>query len=195
VSRTKQEKTERRFLQEKYLNVRHATPGPQSFTVVLDHLKPDFNVGKIFRTADAFGAKEICLVGMTWFDPSPAVGSFKHIPAKFHASFGECHAYLKAQGLAIYRLEPEHGGLLTEAPVEKNCALVLGNEGIGHSFKREDFPDVISLRIPQWGRAQSLNVSVAAAVAMYEHCRRWGGEAPAPAMKPDRLRDKYPAQR
>ena len=194
MSRTKQEKTERRFLQQKYLNVRHSSPGPQSFSLVLDHLKPDFNVGKIFRTADAFGAREVCLVGVSWFDPSPAVGSFKHIPAKFFDTFAECHAYLKGQGLTMYRLEPEHGGLLTEAPIAKDCALLLGNEGIGHSFKREDFPDVQSLRIPQWGRAQSLNVSVAAAVAMYEYCRRWGGEAPAIEIKPDRLRDKYQVQ-
>ena len=193
MSRTKQEKVERRFLQEKYLNVRHAVQGPQSFTVVLDHLKPDFNVGKIFRTADAFGAREICLIGMTWFDPSPAVGSFKHITTHFFKTFAECHAHLKAQGLAMYRLEPEHGALLTEGEIAKDCALILGNEGIGHSFKREDFPDVLSLRIPQWGRAQSLNVSVAAAVAMYEHCRRWGGAAPEVVVKPDRLRDKHPS--
>jgi tRNA G18 (ribose-2'-O)-methylase SpoU len=191
VSRNKREKTERRFLQEKFLNAARAKPGPQSYTVVLDHLKPDFNVGKIFRTADAFGAREVCLVGMRYFDPSSSVGSFKHVPARFFDSFKDCYGYLKQQKLAIYRLEPEHGGLLTEAPIEKDCALVLGNEGVGHSFTREDFPDVSSLRIPQWGRAQSLNVSVAAAVAMYELCRRFGGEVPAVEHKPDRLRDKY----
>ena len=194
MGRTKQEKVERRFLQEKYLNARHAAPGPQAFRLVLDHLKPDFNVGKIFRTADCFGAREVCLIGMTWFDPGPAVGSFKHMPAKFFDSFGECYSYLKQEGSTPYRLEPEHGGLLTEAPIVKDCALILGNEGIGHSFRREDFPEVGSLRIPQWGRAQSLNVSVAAAVAMYEVCRRWGGEAPAVVERHDRVRERAGAK-
>jgi tRNA G18 (ribose-2'-O)-methylase SpoU len=188
MSRTLQEKAERRFLQEKFLNAARSRPGVGGFTVVLDHLKPDYNVGKIFRTADAFGAEAVWLVGMGWFDPGPAVGSFKHVPARFFATFGEAFLELEAAGLPAYRLEPEHGEPLPTAEFPRRCALVMGNEGVGHSFTREQFPTVKSLRIPQWGRAQSLNVSVAAAVAMYEHCRRFGGEAPAVGEKNDRQR-------
>ena len=78
------------------------------------------------------------------------------------------------------------------AQLPKDCALVLGNEGLGQSFKRSDFPDVGALRIPQFGRAQSLNVSVAAALGMYEYCRTWkGGQDPGPLILPDRNRVKH----
>jgi tRNA G18 (ribose-2'-O)-methylase SpoU len=174
VSRTKNEKIQRRFLQEKYLNAIRSQPGPLGLRLVLDHLKPDFNVGKIFRSADAFGVREVLLVAVPWFDPGPAVGSFKHVKARFFDS----------------NLEPEAGTLLPGAELPQDCALVLGNEGVGQSFSRAAFPDVGALRIPQFGRAQSLNVSVAAALGMYEYCRRWGKD-PGPLLLPDRNRTKH----
>lgn len=158
--------------------------------VVLDHLKPGFNAGKIFRSADAFGVRQVLLVGMPYFDPGPAVGSFKHVPARFYPSFGEAHAALKAEGVPIFNLEPEAQRALPGAELPFDCALVLGNEGLGQSFSRTEFPDVGALRIPQWGRAQSLNVSVAAALGMYEYCRRWGKD-PGPVGRADRNRGKH----
>lgn len=192
MSRTKQEKVQRRFLQEKYLNAIRAQPGPTGLRLVLDHLKPDFNVGKIFRTADAFGVREVLLVNVPWFDPGPSVGSFKHVKARFFTAFREAYDALKAEGVAIYNLEPEAETLLPGAQLPKDSALVLGNEGLGQSFNRADFPDVGALRIPQYGRAQSLNVSVAAALGMYEYCRHWGeGKDPGPLILPDRNRIKH----
>jgi tRNA G18 (ribose-2'-O)-methylase SpoU len=190
VSRTKHEQIQRRFLQEKYLNAIRAQPGPLGLRLVLDHLKPDFNVGKCFRSADAFGVREVLLVGIPWFDPGPAVGSFKHVRARFFKAFGEAYDALKAEGVAIYNLEPEAQTLLPGAELPQDCALVLGNEGLGQSFKRADYPDVGALRIPQYGRAQSLNVSVAATLGMYEYCRRWGRD-PGPLVLPDRNRAKH----
>jgi tRNA G18 (ribose-2'-O)-methylase SpoU len=190
LSRTKQEKIERIFLQEKYLNSIRAQPGPTQLRLVLDHLKPDFNVGKIYRSADAFGVREVLLVGIRWFDPRTAVGSFKHVPTRWFGSFAEAHAYLKAEDVAVYNLEPEAEQALPGAPLAERCALVLGNEGVGQSFKRADFPGVGALRIPQWGRAQSLNVSVAAALGMYEYCSRWGKDQGVQRLH-DRIREKH----
>lgn len=191
MSRTKQEKIERRFLQEKYLNSIRAQPGPSQLRLVLDHLKPDFNVGKIYRTADAFGVHEILLVGVKWFDPRTAVGSFKHVPTRWFDSFGEAYGALQADQVAVYNLEPGAQQALPGAPLPERCALVLGNEGVGQSFKRADFPGVGALRIPQWGRAQSLNVSVAAALGMYEYCTRWGKDQGVQQVN-DRIREKHP---
>lgn len=190
MSRSKQDKLRRRFLQEKYLNSIRAQPGPSGLRLVLDHLKPDFNVGKIFRSADAFGVREVLLVGVPWFDVGPAVGSFKHVPARFFATFAEAYRVLKAEGVAVFNLEPEAEVALPRAELPEHCALVLGNEGVGQSFRRQDFPEIGALRIPQWGRAQSLNVSVAAALGMYEYCRRWGRD-PGPRILADRNRLKH----
>jgi len=73
----------RRFRKQKRLNSM-AAPGGHDFVVVLDHLKPAFNIGKIFRSADAFDAAEVHLIATPFFDPAPAKGSFKWVPAKFH---------------------------------------------------------------------------------------------------------------
>ncbi len=192
MSRGKDEPVRRRFLQHKFLNAAHARPGVHGLTLVLDHLKPGFNVGKIFRSADAFGAREVLLVGVPYFDPAPAVGSFRHVPARFLGSFAEAYDLLRAEGAAVFNLEAGAGESLMGAELPERCALVLGNEGVGQSFRREDFPGVGALRIPQWGRAQSLNVSVAAALGMYEYCRRWGRD-PGPHALPDRNRIKHAA--
>lgn len=195
MSRTREEQVRRRFLQEKFLNASRAQPGTQELRIVLDHLKPDFNVGKIFRCADAFGVREVILVGIPWFDPAPAVGSFKHVKARFFDGFAAAYAALRAEGVEMFNLEVEADLALPGAELPKPCALILGNEGVGQSFTRADFPGVGALRIPQWGRAQSLNVSVAAALGMYEYSRRWALD-PGPARLRDRNKTKYgtPAQ-
>lgn len=190
MPRSREEQFQRRFLQEKYLNATRAVYGPTGLRLVLDHLKPGFNVGKIFRSADAFGVREVLLVGIPWFNPAPAVGSFKHVKARFFPDFAQAHAALAAEGVACYNLEVDAQQSLVDAPLPESCALVLGNEGVGQSFRREDFPGVGALRIPQWGRAQSLNVSVAAALGMYEYCRRWAKD-PGPTILPDRIQTKY----
>jgi tRNA G18 (ribose-2'-O)-methylase SpoU len=190
LSRTKDEQVRRRFLQEKFLNASRAQPGVQELRIVLDHLKPNFNVGKIFRCADAFGVREILLVGIPWFDPASAVGSFKHVQTRFFGAFGEAYAALRAEGVEMFNLEVDAVSSLVDAGLPKACALILGNEGVGQSFRREDFPGVGALRIPQWGRAQSLNVSVAAALGMYEYSRRWARD-PGPAGLNDRNRIKH----
>jgi tRNA G18 (ribose-2'-O)-methylase SpoU len=196
LPRSREELIHRRFLQEKYLNAARAKPGPQELRIVLDHLKPNFNVGKIFRSADAFGVREVLLVGIPWFDPAPAVGSFKHVRARFFKAFGEAYAALQLEGVAVFNLEIDAGPSLAAFELPERCALVLGNEGVGQSFNRADFPGVGALRIPQWGRAQSLNVSVAATLGMYEYCRRWAKD-PGPVGLPDRNREKHgsPASR
>ena len=66
----------RRFRKQKRINMM-ASPGRHEFIIVLDHLKPAFNIGKIFRSADAFGAAEVHLIATIFFDPAPAKGSFK----------------------------------------------------------------------------------------------------------------------
>ena len=190
MSRAKEDAVRRRFLRQKWLNGVRAKPGPQGLRLVLDHLKPDFNVGKIFRSADAFGVREVLLVGIPWFDPGPAVGSFRHVPARFFDTFAQAHAALAAEGVAMFNLEVDAVAALPGAELPRECALVLGNEGVGQSFRRADFPGVGALRIPQWGRAQSLNVSIAGSLGMYEYCRRWAAD-PGPGGLPDRNRQKY----
>ncbi|MDX1605018.1 MAG: TrmH family RNA methyltransferase [Candidatus Competibacterales bacterium] len=151
-----------------------AEPGPHRLVMVLDHLKSDFNIGKIFRSADAFGAAEVHLVGIEAFDPAPAVGSFKWVPARFHADFEGCYRTLAGRGYRLFTLEPGAPLSLTRAELPLLSAFVAGHEERGLSFDRARYPDIQALGIPQFGRVQSLNVSVAASIVMYEYLRRHG---------------------
>jgi tRNA G18 (ribose-2'-O)-methylase SpoU len=153
-----------------------ASPGRHDFIVVLDHLKPAFNIGKIFRSADAFGAAEIHLVGTNFFDPAPAKGSFKWVPAKFHTDFKSCYEDLTARDYTLFIMEPANGEMLAYIKLPPKSAFVFGNEEFGHSFNKGDYRAVKSLRIPQFGRVESLNVSIAASVVMYEYVRQNAGE-------------------
>jgi tRNA G18 (ribose-2'-O)-methylase SpoU len=174
VKGRKLKRMQKAFLKEKLLNSQ-AAPGVHECVMVLDHLKPDFNVGKIFRSADAFGVKEIFLVGIPLFSPGPAMGSFRHVPARFFTTFEECYKELSARGYSVYVFEPEGGRQIYEAAFPKKSAFVLGHEEFGMSFKKEDFPELQVLTVPQFGKVQSLNVSIAASIAMYEYVRQARG--------------------
>jgi len=149
-----------------------ASPGPHAGIVILDHLKPQFNVGKIFRSADAFGMREIHLIGIDYFDPGPARGSFKWVPAQFHKDFDSCYQVLRRQGYRLFATGPQAGQTLGDCTLPEKSAFVFGNEGVGLSFDPAGYHDIQSIRIPQFGKVQSLNVSVAASLVMYEYVRQ-----------------------
>ncbi len=153
-----------------------AEPGEHEFIIVLDHLKAGFNVPKIFRSGEAFGVHEVHLIGIGPFDPAPAKGAFKKVPARFHDNFDECFSKLSERGYTLFTLEPECGDALSDTELPGKSAFILGHEEFGISFKREDYPAIRCLHIPQHGRMQSLNVSVAASIVMYEYVRRLGAK-------------------
>ncbi len=165
---------ETRFERARRRNMASAEPGLHDCILVLDGLKPDFNIGKIFRSADAFSAREIHLVGVRAFDPYPAKGSVRWVPFFRHDDFNSCYLQLSGQGYSIVTLEPGCSNLIGDYAFARKTAFVLGHEEFGLSFERQDFPDIQGLSIPQWGHVQSLNVSVAASIILYEYVRRHG---------------------
>lgn len=163
-----------RYIRAKRRNMVDAVPGVHSCILILDGLKPDFNIGKIFRTADAFGAREIHLVNVEYFDPEPAKGSVRWVPFFHHTAFASCHREVTNRGYTCITLEPGQRDLLGTCDLPEKAAFVLGHEEFGMSFDRGAYPDILSCAIPQWGHVQSLNVSVAASIVLYEYVRRYG---------------------
>lgn len=150
----------------------YAKPGLHDFVVVLDNLKPSFNIGKIFRSADGFGAREIHLIGIDYFEVKSAKGSFKWVPALFHDSFTACFEYLAVQDYQLFYLEPEIGNPVYNQTFPQKSCFILGHEEYGISFDPDDYPGILPLKVPQVGKVGSLNVSVAASVVMYEYFRQ-----------------------
>ncbi len=100
------------------------------------------------------------------------MGSFKWVPARFHEGFASVHQELAARDYRLFALEPENGRPLHAQPLPRRSAFIFGHEEYGLSFDPADYPDIEPLTIPQFGQVQSLNVSNAASVVMWEFLRR-----------------------
>jgi tRNA G18 (ribose-2'-O)-methylase SpoU len=192
MSSGKTERGKLEFLKQRF-QASGAQAGCHEFVIVLDCLKPDFNIGKIFRTAETFGAKEVLLSGVEWFDPGSAVGAFKKVPSRFFPHFEDCKRILLEQGYSVFALSPGRGEALGKVEFPLKTAFVLGNEGIGLSFDPESSPGVRALRIPQYGQSQSLNVSVAASIAAFEYVRQHGRPDKETQPQANLLRGEQPA--
>jgi tRNA G18 (ribose-2'-O)-methylase SpoU len=173
MMKNERELAKRRFRRQRNQNYL-AVPGIRECVIVLDHLKPSYNIGKIFRSADAFGAREIHLIGIDFFDPAPGMGAFKWVPAVFHNSFFSCYTDLVQKGYAPFILEPGLGDNLTQTTLPVKSAFIFGHEEFGISFEPDLYPALQRLTIPQVGKSQSLNVSVAASIILYEYARQHG---------------------
>ncbi len=188
VSRQARKKDEQYLIQAKqrYDKQRQrnvmAKPGVHEFVVVLDNLKGGYNVPKIFRSAEAFGAHSVHLVNVDWFDPAPAKGSFRKVPAKFYDTFSACYNVLAEQGYTLYMLaaasdEDVVSSISYDVALGTKSAFILGHEAYGHSFEMAGFPLVKKLSIPHFGSVESLNVSIAASIVMYEYVRQHNAES------------------
>lgn len=155
-----------------------ARPGPLDVVLVLDHLKPNVNAGKLVRTADAMGAREIRTIGMPYFNVRPAVESLRNLPLCADESVGSCFASLRSEGYALFALEPERDvserTFLDATSFPSKTAIIVGHETRGVSFSASDEPDVVWLSIRQFGRVPCLNASVAGSIALYEYARQHG---------------------
>lgn len=149
-----------------------AKPGKHEFVVVLDHLKAGYNVPKIFRSAEAFGAHEVQLIDIGPFNPSPAKGAFRQVPARFFENFEQSRQDLHARDYTLYALSPDSSHALPRETLPDRSAFIFGHEEVGLSFDPADYPDIRLLHIPQFGRVESLNVSIAASIVMYEYTRQ-----------------------
>jgi tRNA G18 (ribose-2'-O)-methylase SpoU len=149
-----------------------AKPGAHEFIIVMDSLKAGFNIPKILRSAEIFGACEVHLVDIGPFDPAASKGAFKNVPARFFDSFDQCQQNLTERGFTLFTLEADRGENLKNAVIPDKSAFIFGHEEFGLSFNPDDYPDIKGLSIPQFGQIESLNVSIAASIVMYEYIRR-----------------------
>ena len=149
---------------------------PDGLIVALDRVQDPGNLGTILRTADAMGAVGL-LLGSGCADPfGPKVlrstmGSLYHIPLWQ----GELTRELPKLRQAGFSLICGHlDGEETLSPVGDKCVLIIGNEGNGVSGEVANLCE--KYRLPMYGRAESLNASVAAGILMYELARAMRGQ-------------------
>lgn len=140
--------------------------------VILPNIRSGHNVGAIFRTADGAGIDKLYLTGYTPCPPHVQVdkvslGAEKWVPWEYRKQAGRLLSELKKMGYNIVALEQTKNSqdLFSWKP-KSPVALVLGNEKTGVPRSLLRYCDM-AIEIPMLGKKNSLNVSVAAGVAMY----------------------------
>lgn len=153
---------------------------PTAFIVALDHLQDPQNLGAICRTAEGLGAAAVLLprdrsVGVGAGAYHASVGAVGTLPVVSVANLGEALRKLKDQGYWVVgsTLGPEAKAPDT-VPDFKKMVLILGAEGEGMGPALEKICDWL-VQIPLAGQVQSLNVSAAGAILIYELLRRQRG--------------------
>jgi RNA methyltransferase, TrmH family len=144
-------------------------------SVVLDRLQDAGNVGNILRSASAFGFTQVIAIKGTAALWSPKVlraGMGAHFALRLVEVAGD--DALAALQVPLFATSSHAARAIDEAPLPWPCAWVLGHEGQGVSTALLQ-RCAESLRIPQPGGEESLNVAAAAAVCLYESSRRRSG--------------------
>ena len=158
-----------------YLDALLASPDP--LLVVLDGVTDPRNLGAVLRVADGAGASGVVIpkdraVGVTAAAVKASAGASEHVPVARETNLRRAIDRMKEAGVWVYAAEvggTTYTGLDLAGPV----ALVLGSEGRGvRRLVREGCDGALS--IPMLGAVGSLNVSVAAAVLLYEARRQRG---------------------
>ena len=147
--------------------------------LALDAIRDPGNVGTLIRTADAFGIDGVLLSSDTVELYNPKVvrstmGSIFHLPIFDEVDLEKIIPQLKKSNFKIYGTDAKEGKDLDKldysGPAEKIC-LLIGNEAEGLNKNLLDLSDEI-IHVPIFGRAESLNASVAGGILLYEITKR-----------------------
>jgi tRNA (guanosine-2'-O-)-methyltransferase len=147
-----------------------------SLTVVMENIHDSHNVSAIFRTCDAVGVPKISLVYNS--ESFPRIGkkssasAYKWVEKEKFNSVADCYAALRKNEFKVFASSISNDSKsLYDLDLTKKIAIVVGNEHRGVSEEAANLADEKFI-IPQFGMVQSLNVSVATAVILYEALRQ-----------------------
>lgn len=150
--------------------------GEPSFMLVLDEIEDPQNLGALIRTAECAGVHGVVIPKHHAASVSSAVvrasaGASEYVPVAKVTNIAACLEQLKENGVWIVGAAPDGDRLFTEVDYSMPVALVIGSEGRGmRKLVREKCDYVV--KIPLYGKIESLNASVAGALLMYEVVRR-----------------------
>ena len=143
-----------------------------SFHVAIENLEHDFNIGSIVRTANAFLAKEVHIVGRRRWNRRGAMVTDRYQHIRHHDSVEELKAWATTARIPIIGIDnvPESRALET-FDLPEACVLFFGQEGTGLAPQALESCDAV-VSIAQYGSTRSINVGAAAAIAMHAWVRR-----------------------
>ena len=151
--------------------------------IILDDVRSMYNVGSVFRTADAFRVEAIYLCGITAQPPHPeihktALGAEDTVAWQHFPTALEAVESLKQKGYIVFSIEQCEGSTMLSSlnsqlsTLNSQYALILGNEVKGVHQEVVDASDGC-IEIPQFGTKHSLNVSTTAGIVIWEFAKRF----------------------
>ena len=147
------------------------------FHVAIENWEHDRNIGTVVRTANAFAAAAVHIVGRRRWNRRGAMMTDVYQHVRHHTTVEDLVAWAEAEELPVVAIDNLPGAEpLETAELPERCVLLFGQEGPGLSpAARAAATQVLS--IAQFGSTRSINAGVAAGIAMHTWIRRW---APPP---------------
>jgi len=162
-------------VEERRLGLRDLKLSASPLIVVLESVEKPGNLGAVLRSADAAGADAVivCDPLTDIYNPNlirSAVGAVFTVPC-VACTTEECIAFFKEKGIRILTAQLQDSRLYYDTPMTGATAIVMGTEATGLTEQWRQAADA-HIRIPMLGRLDSLNVSVSAAILLFEAVRQ-----------------------
>lgn len=142
------------------------------FHVAIENWQHDLNIGSIVRSANAFLAETVHIVGRRRWNRRGAMVTDRYQHVVHHDTVEDFTAWAASAGLPVVAIDNIEGAqALDRTDLPERCVLVFGQEGPGLS------PEMLAVAsavvgITQYGSTRSINAGAAAAIVMYDWCRR-----------------------
>jgi tRNA G18 (ribose-2'-O)-methylase SpoU len=142
------------------------------FHVAIENWQHDFNIGAIVRTANAFQAAAVHIVGRRRWNRRGAMVTDRYQHVHHHPTIAEFAEWARAEELPTLGIDNLPGAVPLETfELPRQCALLFGQEGPGLSDEARSHATAV-LSIAQFGSTRSINAGAASAIAMHAWVRR-----------------------
>ncbi|WP_026372754.1 TrmH family RNA methyltransferase [Agrococcus lahaulensis] len=143
------------------------------FHVAIENWQHDLNIGSIVRTANAFSASAVHIIGKRRWNRRGAMVTDRYQRIEHHETTDAFAAWASDAGLAIVAVDNTEGSVPVDAaPLPERCVLLFGQEGPGLTDAAMAVADA-HVQIRQFGSTRSINAAAAAAIVMHEWVREW----------------------
>jgi tRNA G18 (ribose-2'-O)-methylase SpoU len=147
-------------------------PRRHPFHVAIENWRHDLNIGTVVRTANAFLAAEVHVVGRKRWNRRGAMVTDRYLHVRHHPDATAFGGWAREAGLPVLAVDNLPGARPIEAAeLPRACVLLFGQEGTGLTAEARQVADDV-LSIAQFGSTRSINAGVAAGIAMHAWIRR-----------------------
>jgi tRNA G18 (ribose-2'-O)-methylase SpoU len=137
------------------------------FSVAIENWQHDMNIGSIVRSANAFGAESVHIIGRRRWNKRGAMVTDRYQHVVNHETVADFVAWASSAGVPVIAIDNVPGSVIIETfDFPASCVLLFGQEGPGLSPEAIAAADAV-VEISQFGSTRSINASAAAAVAMH----------------------------